>query len=220
MSAFTDILNRPRFTGERLVAAQINAALTEVGFMCVTNHGIDQRVFERSPSASCPGVFPYARWRCEDEIGVVPDRPGHFNGLGRAFKDGAEHPDDKEFFQIGPSNCRRTDPEVLAEQANAMAQCLAGRARGFPVRVDEISRRNWPGRRNGSMRGISRQSWFAAGLLNRDRYAETPAAHGSDVLPCPHAGHRPEPFRSSPTFGLRLHDVALPRSGRWALCVE
>ena len=53
MSAFTDIpvidigcLRNDDSEGHGAVATQINTALTEVGFMYVTNHGIDQRIFD------------------------------------------------------------------------------------------------------------------------------------------------------------------------------
>ena len=94
------------------VARLINAALTDVGFMYVTNHGVDQRVFDDAIEAS--RTFFHLPEERKNMSATNRNYRG-YNGLGRTLMDGAEHPDDKEFFSIGldlPEN----DPDVRAEQ--------------------------------------------------------------------------------------------------------
>ncbi len=119
MSAFTDIpvvdigcLRNSDSEGLGVVAAQINAALTEVGFMYVTNHGIDQRVFDDAIETA--RAFFHLPEEQKTKSAINKNNRG-YNGLGRALMDGAEHPDDKEFFQIG-LDLPKDDPDVLAGQ--------------------------------------------------------------------------------------------------------
>ncbi|MFP6709128.1 MAG: 2-oxoglutarate and iron-dependent oxygenase domain-containing protein, partial [Alphaproteobacteria bacterium] len=119
MSAFTDIpvvdigcLRNSDSEGLGVVAAQIIAALIEVGFMYVTNHGIDQRVFDDAIETACAFFHPPKEQKTK--LAINKNNRG-YNGLGRALIDGAEHPDNKEFFQIG-LDLPKDDPDVLAGQ--------------------------------------------------------------------------------------------------------
>ena len=122
------------------VAAQIHVALTEVGFMYVTNHGIDKRVFDDAIETS--RVFFHLPEVRKNKSAINKNNRG-YNGLGRALMDGAEHPDDKEFFQIG-LDLPDDDPEVLAGRplrgANVWPEGQDGFRSALTRYFDEIGR--------------------------------------------------------------------------------
>ncbi|MFP6708806.1 MAG: 2-oxoglutarate and iron-dependent oxygenase domain-containing protein [Alphaproteobacteria bacterium] len=80
--------------------------------MYVTNHGIGQRVLDDAIETACAFLHPPKEQKTK--LAINKNNRG-YNGLGRALMDGAEHPDNREFFQIG-LDLPKDDPDVLAGQ--------------------------------------------------------------------------------------------------------
>lgn len=94
------------------IAAEIRDAAANVGFLYITNHGIDQTVFDAAIESSRDFFhLPDAE---KQKIATDANNRG-YNAVGKAHMDGAKYPDDKEYYQIG-LDLPETDPDVMAGQ--------------------------------------------------------------------------------------------------------
>lgn len=106
-------LREPTDTDARhSVAAQLRDACENVGFLYITNHGIDQGVFDAAIEAT--RSFFHAPLEEKQKVATNANNRG-FNAIGKALMDGAKYHDDKEFYQIG-LDLPADDPDVLAGQ--------------------------------------------------------------------------------------------------------